>query len=108
MQDEPQVKERGRRGERGGCASADRTVLPEKSNLHVSVRGHPYTLSFFYKGLLIRDGNMRLVEISKILGMETSLIEKLRDGGNLLISQAPSLRDNNILIICTSFGAELL
>ena len=39
---------------------------------------------------------MRLVEISKFLGMETSLIEKLRDGGNLLISQASSLRDNNI------------
>ena len=67
-----------------------------------------YTLSFFYKGWLIRDGNMRLVEISEFIGMETSLIEKLRDGGNLLISQAPSLRDNNILIICTSFGAELL
>ena len=51
---------------------------------------------------------MRLVEISKFIGMETSLIEKLRDGGNLLISQASSLRDNNILITCTSFGAELL
>ena len=63
---------------------------------------------FFFKGWHIRDGNMRLVEISKFLGMETSLIEKLRDGGNLLISQAPSLRDNNILITCTSFGAELL
>jgi len=63
---------------------------------------------FFYKGWLIRDGNMRLVEISKFIGMETSLIEKLRDGGNLLISQASSLRDNNILITCTSFGAELL
>ena len=51
---------------------------------------------------------MWLVEISEIVGMETSLIEKLREGGNLLISQAPSLRDNNILITCTSFGAELL
>ena len=30
------------------------------------------TLSFFYKGWLIRDGNMRLVEISKFLGMETT------------------------------------
>jgi len=67
-----------------------------------------HTLSFFYKGRLIGDGNMRLVEISKFIGMETSLIEKLRDGGNLLISQASSLRDNNILITCTSFGAELL
>ena len=46
----------------------------------------------------IRDENMRLVEISKFIGMETSLIEKLRDGGNLLISQASSLRDNNVLI----------
>ena len=46
------------------------------------------TRSLFYKGWLIRDGNMRLVEVSKFLGMETSLIEKLRDGGNLLISQA--------------------
>ena len=62
----------------------------------------------FYKGWLIRDGNMRLVEISKFIGMETSLIEKLRDGGNLLISQASSLRDNNILITCTTFGVELL
>ena len=66
------------------------------------------TLSFFYKGWLTRDGNMRLVEISKFIGMQTSLIEKLRDGGNLLISQASSLRDNNILITCTAFGAELL
>ena len=41
---------------------------------------------------------MRLVEISELIGMETSLIEKLRDGGNLLISQASSLRDNNVLI----------
>ena len=60
-----------------------------------------HTLSFFYKGWLIRDGNMRLVEISKFIGMETSLIDKLRDGGNLLISQALSLRDNNIRITCT-------
>ena len=43
-----------------------------------------------------------------ILGMETSLIEKLRGGGNLLISQASSLRDNTKLITCTSFGAGLL
>ena len=60
-----------------------------------------HTLSFFYKGWLIRDGNMRLVEISKFIGMQTSLIEKLRDGGNLLISQTLSLRDNKILITCT-------
>ena len=66
------------------------------------------TLRFFYKGWLIREGKMRLVEISEFIGMETSLIEKLRDGGNLLISQASSLRDNNILITRTSFGAELL
>ena len=38
-----------------------------------------------------------VVEISKFIGTETSLIEKLRDGGNLLLSQASSLRDNNIL-----------
>ena len=66
------------------------------------------TLSSFYKGWLIRDGNMRLVEISKFIGMQTSLIETLRDGCNLLISQASSLGDNNILITCTSFGTGLL
>ena len=34
---------------------------------------------------------MRLVEISKFIGKETSLIDKLRDGGNLLISQETTI-----------------
>ena len=72
--------------------------------MHVCMNELCHIHSVFF----IRDGNMRLVEISKFIGMETGQIEKLRDGGNLLISQASSLRDNNILITCTSFGAELL
>ena len=78
-------------------------LIHEKHNFSLSndYRFLVDTLSFFYKGRLIGDGNMRLVEISKFIGMETSLIDKLRDGGNLLISQALSLRDNNICITCT-------
>ena len=41
---------------------------------------------------------MRLVEISKFIGMETGQIEKLRDGGNLLISQASSLKTTIYLL----------